>query len=394
MAINLVGGSTTDSNKPTAMETDTMHAFRPLQLCALMALASMASLATAATHYEGAKSTAVIKDGWLYTNTQTATGQALVTAVKPAAVAGVIGVGDTRVYGAAFDKGRKLSVNQWQAVLSMDAYPENSTTNYQDPGPWRYCEVDYEAAQGISDYRGNTFGPVGVTTVGDFPDYFKKAFAPNVLGKPNATNADMLAWGVQVTGVPAASFKADDSRLDPYPNLARSNATKRAALGKICQALQAAFDTKQVQYVMSHYAHIDNDKLQPVLTALKGLGFTNFSSFNLVGLAFQVQVNTGSIASASSFSSVRQAGNCGSMSAETCFATYLTDQYIRWLKSPSLGDDASNCWRANMALDIYKKDPTMSSLTVVNQVINGSYPNNSGKCPTSGVRWSKNMAWQ
>lgn len=371
-----------------------MQALRPMKLIAMIALMGMASLAAASGNREGAKATAVIKDGWMYTNTETATGQALVTAVKPAAVAGVIGVSDPRVYGAAFDKGRKLSVNQWQAVLSMDAYPENSTTNYQEPGTWRYCEVDYEAAKGISEYRGDTLGPVGVTTVGDFPAYFKKAFAPYVLGKANASNADMLAWGTQVTGVPAASFKADDTTLDPYPNLARSNATKRAALAKICRALQSAFDTKQDQYVMSHYAHIDNDKLQPVLAALKGLGFTNFSSFNLVGLAFQVQVNTGSIASISSFSSVRQAGNCGSMTAETCFATYLTDQYIRWLKAPSLGDDPSNCWRASMALDIYKKDPTFSSVSVVNQVINTSYANNTGKCPASGTRWSKNMVWQ
>ncbi len=47
-----------------------------------------------------------------------------------------------------------------------------------------------------------------------------------------------------------------------------------------------------------------------------------------------------------------------------------------------------------MALDIFKKDPSMSNVSVVNQVINSSYPNNTGKCPTSGKRWSKNMAWQ
>ena len=339
-------------------------------------------------------SSAYVQDGWLYTNTHTATGEPLVTATKAAAAAGVIPVGDTRVYGAVFDKGRKLSVNQWQAVLSMDAYPENGTTNYQEPGPWGYCEVDYEAAQGISDYRGDTFGPVGVTTVGDFPDYFKKAFAPYVLGKSNATNADMLAWGVQVTGVTAGNFKADDTALDPYPSRSRSDKTKRAALTKICGALQSAFDTQQDKYVMSHYAHIDRDKLVPVLNALKGIGFTAFDRYNLVGLAFQVQVNTGSIGSISAFSSVKSAGNCGSLSAETCFATYLTDQYIRWLKSSSLGDDPDNCWRASMALDIYKKDPTMGSVSVVNQVINASYPGNSGKCPTSGIKWSKNMSWQ
>ncbi|MBV8035113.1 hypothetical protein [Roseateles sp.] len=363
--------------------------------CTLLALLGASSMALAdgsARHAE--KATAFVRDGWLYTNTETASGQALVTAVQPAVASGVIPVGDARVYGKVFDKNRKLTVAQWQAVLSMDAYPENGTTNYQDVGPWRYCEVDYEASVGISDYRGNTFGPVGVTTVGDFPAYFKNAFAPYVLGKIGATNADMKNWGVQVTGVSAGNFKADDTALDPYPNLSRGNATKRAALTKICKALQSTFDTQQDQYVMSHYAHINNDKLLPVLDALKGLGFTAFDKYNLVGLAFQVQVNTGSIASVSSFGAVRSAGNCGSLSAETCLATYLTDQYIRWLKSASLGDDAGNCWRASMALDIYKKNPAMDSVGVVNQVINSSYPNNSGKCPTSGIKWSRNMAWQ
>ena len=75
----------------------------------------------------------------------------------------------------------------------------------------------------------------------------------------------------------------------------------------------------------------------------------NANGAGYASLAFQVQVNTGSIGSISAFSSVRQAGNCGSMSNETCFAAYLTDQYIRWLKSSSLGDDAGNCWRASMA---------------------------------------------
>lgn len=362
--------------------------------CAVLALLGVSSQALAAGAPKPEKNTAFVQDGWLYTRTETASGQALVTAVQPAAAGGVIPVGDARVYGKVFDPGRKLTVAQWQAVLSMDAYPENGTTNYQEVGPWRYCEVDYEASVGISDYRGNTLGPVGVTTVGDFPDYFKNAFAPYVLGKTNATNADMKAWGVQVTGVSASNFKADDSALDPYPNLSRSNSTKRAALSKICKALQTAFDTKQDAYVMSHYAHIHNDKLVPVLNALKGIGFTTFDKYNLVGLAFQVQVNTGSIASISAFTSVKNAGNCGSLSNETCFATYLTDQYIRWLKSGSLGDDAGNCWRASMALDIYKKNPAMNSVSVVNQVINSSYPDNSGKCPTSGIKWSKNMAWQ
>lgn len=361
---------------------------------AALALLGASSLAVAAGPHGSGKATSYVQDGWQYTHTETATGQPLVTAAKPAAAAGVIPVGDSRVYGAVFDKGRKLTVNQWQAVLSMDAYPENGTTNYQDPGPWRYCEVDYEASQGISDYRGDTLGPVGVTTVGDFPDYFKKAFGPYVLGKPNATNADMLTWGVQVTGVSAGNFKADDSALDPYPSRSRSDSAKRAALTKICKAVQSAFDTQQDKYVMSHYAHIDQDKLVPVLNALKGLGFTSFSQYNLVGLAFQVQVNTGSIGSISAYSSVKSAGNCGSLSNETCFATYLTDQYIRWLKSSSLGDDASNCWRASMALDIYKQDSTMSSVSVVNSIINSKYPNNSGKCPTSGIKWSKNMSWQ
>lgn len=361
--------------------------------CAALALLSLSTLAIAAGS-NPAKSMAYVQDGWLYTKTETASGQALVTAVQPAAASGVIPVGDSRVYGNVFDKDRKLTVAQWQAVLSMDAYPENGTTNYQEVGPWRYCEVDYEATVGISDYRGDTFGPVGVTTVGDFPAYFKNAFAPYVLGKTGATNTDMKNWGVQVTGVSASNFKADDNELDPYPNLSRSNSTKRAALGKICKALQSAFDNQQDKYVMSHYAHINNDKLLPVLSALKGIGFTAFDKYNLVGLAFQVQVNTGSIASISAFSSVKSAGNCSGMSAETCFATYLTDQYIRWLKSPSLGDDAGNCWRASMALDIYKKNPAMNSLSTVNSVINSSYPNNSGKCPTSGIKWSKNMAWQ
>jgi len=362
--------------------------------CAALALLGASSLAFAAGQQSAEKATAYVQDGWLYTRTETASGQPLVTAVQPAAASGVIPVGDSRVYGKVFDTGRKLTVAQWQAVLSMDAYPENGTTNYQDPGPWRYCEVDYEASQGISDYRGDTFGPVGVTTVGDFPDYFKKAFAPYVLGKTGATNTDMRNWGVQVTGVSAGNFQADDGALDPYPTKSRSNSTKRAALTKICKALQSAFDNQQDQYVMSHYAHIHGDKLVPVLNALKGVGFTAFDKYNLVGLAFQVQVNTGSIASVSSFASVRQAGNCGSMSAETCFATYLTDQYIRWLKSSSLGDDAGNCWRASMALDIYKKNPAMNSVSVVNQVINSSYPDNSGKCPASGIKWSKNMAWE
>lgn len=365
--------------------------------CAALALLSLSSLAIGAGNAAGsnaAKSTAFVQDGWLYTQTETASGQALVTAVQPAAASGVIPVGDAKVYGNVFDKNRKLTVAQWQAVLSMDAYPENGTTNYQDVGPWRYCEVDYEASQGISDYRGDTFGPVGVTTVGDFPDYFKNAFAPYVLGKTGATNTDMKNWGVQVTGVSAANFKADDSRLDPYPNLSRSNSTKRAALTKICKALQSAFDNQQDKYVMSHYAHINNDKLLPVLSALKGIGFTAFDKHNLVGMAFQVQVNTGSIGSVSAFTSVKNAGNCGSLSAETCFATYLTDQYIRWLKSGSLGDDAGNCWRASMALDIYKKNPAMNSVSTVNSVINSSYPDNSGKCPTSGIKWSKNMAWE
>ena len=164
--------------------------------CAALALFAVSSLALAAGGASNTeKSTAFVQDGWLYTKTETATGQALVTAVQPAAASGVIPVGDSRVYGSVFDKGRKLTVAQWQAVLSMDAYPENGTTNYQDVGPWRYCEVDYEASVGISDYRGNTFGPVGVTTVGDFPDYFKNAFAPYVLGKTAATNADMKNWG-------------------------------------------------------------------------------------------------------------------------------------------------------------------------------------------------------
>jgi hypothetical protein len=361
--------------------------------CAALALLALCASAIAAGASNPARRTAYVQDGWLYTTTETASGQPLVTAVQPAAANGVIPVGDSRVYGKVFDTGRKLTVAQWQAVLSMDAYPENGTTNYQDPGPWRYCEVDYEASQGISDYRGDTFGPVGVTTVGDFPAYFKNAFAPYVLGKANATNTDMRNWGVQVTGVSASNFQADDEALDPYPTRSRSNSAKRAALGKICKALQAAFDNQQDAYVMSHYAHIHNDKLVPVLDALKGLGFTAFDKFNLVGLAFQVQVNTGSIASISAFTSVRQAGNCGSMSAETCFATYLTDQYIRWLKSSSLGDDAGNCWRASMALDIYKKNPAMNSVSVVNQVIDSSYPNNTGKCPTSGIKWSKNMSW-
>lgn len=372
-----------------------MQSFRIGAVAALVLL-GLSSLAHAggptSTAKNSAKSTAYVQDGWLYTTTQTASGQSLVTAVQPAAAGGVIAVGDARVYGKVFDPTRKLTVAQWQAVLSMDAYPENGTTNYQDPGPWRYCEVDYEATQGISDYRGNTFGPVGVTTVGDFPDYFKNAFAPYVLGKTGATNTDMKNWGVQVTGVTASNFQADDTALDPYPNKSRSNSTKRAALTKICGALQTAFDTQQDAYVMSHYAHIHNDKLVPVLNALKGIGFTAFDKYNLVGLAFQVQVNTGSIASISAFNSVK--GNCGSLSAETCFATYLTDQYIRWLKSSSLGDDAGNCWRASMALDIYKKNPAMDSVTVVNQVINSSYPDNSGKCPTSGIKWSKNMAWE
>ncbi|MDH0863995.1 hypothetical protein [Mitsuaria sp. GD03876] len=360
-----------------------------------LALLGASSLVLAGAPHNGAgKATTYVQDGWQYTTTETATGQPLVTAAKPAAAAGVIPVGDSRVYGAVFDKGRKLTVNQWQAVLSMDAYPENGTTNYQDPGPWRYCEVDYEASQGISDYRGDTLGPVGVTTVGDFPDYFKKAFAPYVLGKANATNADMLAWGVQVTGVSSGNFKADNSALDPYPSRSRSDSAKRSALTKICKAVQSAFDTQQDKYVMSHYAHIDQDKLVPVLNALKGLGFTSFGTYNLVGLAFQVQVNTGSIGSISAFSSVKSAGNCGSLSNETCFATYLTDQYIRWLKSSSLGDDPSNCWRASMALDIYKQDSTMGSVSVVNNIINSKYPNNSGKCPTSGIKWSKNMSWQ
>jgi hypothetical protein len=372
-----------------------MQSLRPRlrRTCAALVLLGVSSLASAAGPARQEKATAFVQDGWLYTNTETADGQALVTAVQPAAAGGVIPVGDSRVYGNVFDKNRKLTVAQWQAVLSMDAYPENGTTNYQSPGPWRYCEVDYEASVGISEYRGNTLGPVGVTTVGDFPDYFKKAFAPYVLGKSGATNTDMRNWGVQVTGVSAGNFKADDSALDPYPNLSRSNATKRAALTRICKALQSAFDNQQSAYVMSHYAHINNDKLLPVLSALNGLGFTSFSKYNLVGLAFQVQVNTGSIASISAFTSVRNAGNCGSMSKETCFATYLADQYIRWLKSASLGDDAGNCWRASMALDIYKKNPAMDSVSVVNQVINSSYPDNSGKCPTSGVKWSKNMAW-
>lgn len=375
-----------------------MQSLRPghrlLGLCATLALLGVSSAGFAAGDRGAAKSSAFVQDGWLYTNTETASGQPLVTAVQPAAASGVIPVGDARVYGKVFDKSRKLTVAQWQAVLSMDAYPENGTTNYQDPGPWRYCEVDYEANAGISTYRGNTLGPVGVTTVGDFPDYFKNGFAPYVLNKTGATNTDMRNWGVQVTGVTASNFKADDSTLDPYPNLSRSNSTKRAALTKICKALQSTFDTKQDAYVMSHYAHINNDKLLPVLSALKGIGFTAFDKYNLVGLAFQVQVNTGSIGSVSAFTSVKNAGNCGSLSAETCFATYLTDQYIRWLKSGSLGDDAGNCWRASMALDIYKKNPAMNSVSVVNQVINGSYPNNSGKCPTSGIKWSKNMAWQ
>ena len=376
-----------------------MQLFR-IGSCAALALLGLSSLAYAAgtpkagNAASAAKGTARVQDGWLYTTTQTDSGQALVTAVQPAAAGGVIPVGDSRVYGKVFDPSRKLTVAQWQAVLSMDAYPENGTTNYQDPGPWRYCEVDYEASEGISDYRGNTLGPVGVTTVGDFPDYFKKAFAPYVLGKTNATNTDMKNWGVQVTGVSASNFQADDTALDPYPNKSRFNSTKRAALTKICQALQKTFDTQQDAYVMSHYAHIHNDKLVPVLSALSGLGFTSFSQYNLVGLAFQVQVNTGSIASISAFKSVKSAGNCGSLSAETCFATYLTDQYIRWLKSGSLGDDAGNCWRASMALDIYKKNPAMNSVSTVNSVINSSYPNNSGKCPTSGIKWSKNMSWQ
>lgn len=359
---------------------------------AALALLGLSTLAVAAGN--AAKSTAFVQDGWLYTQTETATGQPLVTAVQPAAAGGVIPVGDSRVWGNVFDKNRKLTVAQWQAVLSMDAYPENGTTNYQDPGPWRYCEVDYEASVGISTYRGNTLGPVGVTTVGDFPDYFKNAFAPYVLGKTGASNTDMKNWGAQVTGVSASNFRADDSQLDPYPNLSRSNSTKRAALTKICKALQSAFDSQQAKYVMSHYAHINNDKLLPVLSALKGIGFTAFDKYNLVGLAFQVQVNTGSIGSISAFNSVRSAGNCGSMSNETCFATYLTDQYIRWLKSSSLGDDAGNCWRASMALDIYKRNPAMNSVSVVNQVINSSYPNNSGRCPSSGIKWSRNMAWQ
>ncbi len=368
---------------------------RSLGSCAALALFAVSSLAVAAGGASNAeKSTAFVQDGWLYTKTETASGQALVTAVQPAAASGVIPVGDSRVYANVFDKNRKLTVAQWQAVLSMDAYPENGTTNYQDAGPWRYCEVDYEASQGISDYRGDTFGPVGVTTVGDFPAYFKNAFSPYVLGKTGATNTDMKNWGAQVTGVSASNFKADDTQLDPYPNLSRSNATKRAALTKICKALQSAFDTQQDKYVMSHYAHINNDKLLPVLSALKGIGFTAFDKYNLIGLAFQVQVNTGSIASVSAFTSVKNAGNCGSMSNETCFATYLTDQYIRWLKSSSLGDDAGNCWRASMALDIYKKNPAMNSVSTVNSVINSSYPNNSGKCPTSGIKWSKNMAWE
>lgn len=375
-----------------------MQSLRPrirrIGSCATLALLSVSSLALSAGNPNAEKASAYVQDGWLYTRTETASGQALVTAVQPAAANGVIPVGDSRVWGNVFDKNRKLTVAQWQAVLSMDTYPENGTTNYQDVGPWRYCEVDYEASVGISDYRGNTFGPVGVTTVGDFPDYFKNAFAPYVLNKTGATNTDMKNWGVQVTGVSASNFKADDSQLDPYPNLSRSNSTKRAALTKICKALQSAFDSQQDKYVMSHYAHINNDKLLPVLNALKGIGFTSFSQYNLVGLAFQVQVNTGSIGSVSAFTSVKNAGNCGSMSNETCFATYLTDQYIRWLKSSSLGDDAGNCWRASMALDIYKKNPAMNSVSTVNSVINSSYPNNSGKCPTSGVKWSKNMSWQ
>ncbi|MBV8657999.1 MAG: hypothetical protein JO142_09290 [Burkholderiales bacterium] len=351
------------------------------------------SLVHAANPHTDAKSTAVAKDGWLYTQVSTGEGLPVIITAPLAAANGVIPVSDPRVYGQVFDTGRKLSPNQWQAVLSMDSYPENSTTNYQDPGPWRYCEVDYEATQGISDYRGDTFGPEGVTTIGDFPAYFKNAFAPYVLGKQGATNTDMLDWGAQVTGVSASNFQADDSGLDPYPTRKRSDATKRAALGKICKALQSAFDTKQDQYVMSHYAHINNDKVVPSLAALKGLGFTDFSQYNLVGLAFQVQVNTGSIDSISSFAAVRSAGNCGKMSAELCFATYLTDQYIHWLKSSSLGDDAGNCWRANMALDFYKQDATMSNLNLIKQIINTSYPNNSGKCPVSGVHWSKSMAW-
>ena len=63
--------------------------------------------------------------------------------------------------------------------------------------------------------------------------------------------------------------QADDSALDPYPSRSRSDKTKKAALTKICNALQSAFDNQQDQYVMSHYAHIDQDKLVPVLNALK-----------------------------------------------------------------------------------------------------------------------------
>ena len=36
----------------------------------------------------------------------------------------------------------------------------------------------------------------------------------------------------------------------------------------------------------------------------------------------------------------------------------------------------------------------MNSVSTVNSVINSSYPNNSGKCPTSCIKWSKNMAWE
>lgn len=370
-----------------------MHRNLSRSRAALLALACATGLPLAQASGPKSDASVVVRDGYLYTTSPNHSGLAVVSATRAASANGVIPVGDSRVYGKVFDKDRKLSVSQWQAVLSMDAYPENGTTNYQDVGPWRYCEVDYEATVGISDYRGNTFGPEGVTTIGDFPSYFKQAFAPYVLGKTNATNTDMLNWGAQVTGVSKSSFQADDQGLDPYPSRSRKDSAKRAALGKICKALQAQFDSNQDPYVMSHYAHIHNDKVVPSLTALKGLGFTSFATHNLMGLAFQVQVNTGSIASISAFKTVKAHGDCGSMAAELCFATYLTDQYIRWLKSPSLGDDAGNCWRANMALDIYKKDNSMSDVNVVKSVITSKYPNNSGSCPSSGVHWSKTMSW-
>src|SRR6185436_16561275 len=95
--------TTMQSRSPSVRRIGVQAALTVLALVCGASAAVAAGKPKAAAQANGQPSV-YVQDGWVYTHTFTATGQPLVTATKAAAAAGVIPVGDSRVYGNVFDK--------------------------------------------------------------------------------------------------------------------------------------------------------------------------------------------------------------------------------------------------------------------------------------------------